>query len=183
MGLDEDIKRVFWEDLDTVIESIPQNEEIFVGGDFNGHIGRKGDGYEKVHGGFGYGDRNNGGVSILNFAVAYELSVVNSYFRKKEEHLVTFKSGNTRIQIDYFLVRANSRRLCKDCKLIPSECLATQHRLLAMDVAIRSSIRRKRRVRVSKVKWWNLTIENATKLAEKIKMEGKWIVEGDANKM
>jgi len=52
-----------------------------------------------------------------------------------------------------------------------------------MDVAIRSSIRRKRRVGISKVKWWNLTAKNATKLFKKIKMEGKWYVERDANKM
>jgi len=49
-----------------------------------------------VHGGLGYGERNNGGVSILDFVVAYELLIVNSYFRKKEEHLVTFKSSSTR---------------------------------------------------------------------------------------
>jgi len=60
-------------------------------------------------------------------------------------------------------------RLCKDCKVIPSECLANQHRLLVMDVAIRSSTRWKRRVGVSKAKWWNLIAENATKLSEKIK--------------
>jgi len=36
-----------------------------------------------VHGGFGFGERNNGGVSILEFAVAYELSIVNFYFKKK----------------------------------------------------------------------------------------------------
>ena len=83
-------------------------------------------------------------MSILDFSVAYELSIVNSYFRKKEEHLVTFKRGNTRTQIDYFLVRENSRRLCKDCKMLPSECLATQHRLLVMDVTIRSSVKWKR---------------------------------------
>jgi len=104
-------------------------------------MGRKGDGYEMVHGGFRYGERNNGGMSILNFAVAYELSIVNFYFKKKEEHLVTFKSDNTRTQIDYFLVRVNTRILYKDCKMIPSECLVTQHRSLVMDVAIRSSIR------------------------------------------
>ena len=56
MGLDEDIKRLLWEHLDAVIQNILQNEEIFVGGNFNGHIGRKGDRYETVHGGFGYGD-------------------------------------------------------------------------------------------------------------------------------
>jgi len=40
LGLDEDIKRLFWADLDAVIQSIPKNEEIFVR-DFNGHIGSK----------------------------------------------------------------------------------------------------------------------------------------------
>jgi len=104
-----------------------------------------------VLGGFGYGERNSDGVLIFDFAVAYELSIVNSYFRKKEEHLVTFKSGNTRTQIHYFLVRENSRRLCKDCKVISIECLATQHMSLVMDVAIRSLIRQKRRVRFLKL--------------------------------
>ena len=78
--------------------------------------------------------------------VAYELSIVNSYFKKKEEHLVTFKSGNNRTQIDYFLMRLNNKRLCRDCKVIRSECLTTQHRLLVMDVEIRGAIRRKRTI-------------------------------------
>jgi len=47
--------------------------------------------------------RNSVGVSSLDFAVAYDLSIVNSYFRKREEHLVTFKSGSARMQIDHFL--------------------------------------------------------------------------------
>jgi len=38
------------------------------------------------------------------------------------------------------------------CKVIPSECLTTQHRLLVMDVAIRGTLRRKRTVGVYKVK-------------------------------
>ena len=54
-----------------------------IAGDFNGHIGRTGDGYDMVHASFDYGERNNGGVSILDFAVAYELAIVNSNFKKK----------------------------------------------------------------------------------------------------
>jgi len=38
---------------------------------------------------------------------------------------------------------------------------------------IRGAIRRKRKVGVYKVKWWNLKGENAAKLSEKIKREGK----------
>ena len=53
IGLDEEIKKLFWEDLDEVIQSIPETEKLFIGGDFNGYIGRRGDGYETIHGGFG----------------------------------------------------------------------------------------------------------------------------------
>jgi len=103
-------------------------------------------------------------VSILGFAVAYDLAIVNSYFKEKEEHLITFKSESTKTQIDYFLMRTNDRRMCRDCKVILSECLTTQHRLLVRDVDIRSVIWRKRTVGVYKVKWWNLKEENVTKL-------------------
>ena len=136
-----------------------------------------------IHGGFGYGVRNNGGLLMLDFMVAYELSIVNSYFMKREEHLITFKSRNTRIQIDYFLIRVNSRGLYRDCKVIPNECLVTQHRLFVMDVEIRSTIRKKRNVGIYKVKWWNLNGENVTNLSEKIKTEGKWRLEGDSNRI
>jgi len=140
----------------------------------NGYIGEFVDLYDTAHGGFGYGVRNNGRVSVLDFMVAYELLVVNSYFKKKEDHLVTFKSGSIKTQIDYFLIRANNRRLCKDCKVIPSEYLGTQHRLLLLDVELNWSKWKKRIVREPKVKWWNLTKENAMKLAERITEEEAW---------
>jgi len=142
IGLAEEIKKQFWEDLDLVIQDVPRSEKLVIGGDFNGHIGAGVGGYDTTHGGFGYGVSNNGGVSILDFAVAYDLLAVNSYFKKKEDHLVTFRSGSIKTQIDYFLMRANKRRLCKDCKAIPSEYLETQHRLLVLDVEFKCAIGR-----------------------------------------
>jgi len=40
---------------------------------------------------------------------------------------VTFRSGNSKTQIDYFLMRANNRRMCNDCKVITSKFLGTHH--------------------------------------------------------
>jgi len=143
IGLPDDIKKPFWKDLDMVIQDIPRSEKLFIGGNFNDHIGADSDGYDAVYGGFGLGERNTGGVSVLDFTVAYELLVVNSYFKKKEDHLVNFKSDSFKTQIDYFLMRADSRRSYKDCKMIPSEYLGTQHRLLVLDVS--SSVQRGKR--------------------------------------
>jgi len=133
VGLADDIKNVIWEDLDDVVQSVPLNEKLFIRGDFNGHIGDKTDGYDIMHGGFGFRERNSGGVTILDFAVAFDLMIVNSIFKKKEKHLVTFKSGSSKTHIDYLLIRANHRRMCIDCKVILSEFLGTQRRLLLMD--------------------------------------------------
>ena len=103
----DDIKKQFWEDLDLVIQDVPQSDNLFIGGDFNDHIGAKVDGYDSAHRGFRFGKRNNGGVSVLDFAVAYGMLVVNFFFKKEKDHLVTFKNGLIRTQTDYFLVRAD----------------------------------------------------------------------------
>ncbi|KAF3651997.1 Ataxin-3 -like protein [Capsicum annuum] len=87
VGLDEEEKRKFWEVLDEVVRGVPSSEKIFIGGDFNGHIGDLPIGFGDVHEGFGFGDRNDEGVALLDFARAFELVVVNSCFPKKEEHL------------------------------------------------------------------------------------------------
>ena len=55
------------------MRGIPQGEHIFIEGDFNGRVGKDCGGYEMVYGDYGFGDRNNSGEAILDFAVAYDL--------------------------------------------------------------------------------------------------------------
>ncbi|XP_075098949.1 uncharacterized protein LOC142175848 [Nicotiana tabacum] len=77
------------EALDEVVWGTPPTEKLFIGGDFNGHIGTSAG---EVHGGFGFGDRNGRGTSLLDFARAFKLVIVNSILPKREEHLITFRS-------------------------------------------------------------------------------------------
>nr|XP_016465416.1 PREDICTED: uncharacterized protein LOC107788256 [Nicotiana tabacum] len=92
---------------------------IVGGGDFNVHIGETSGGYDDVHSGFGFGDRNGGGTSLLDFTRAFDLVIANSNFQKRREHLVTFQSSMAETQIDYLLCRKSDRGLCTDCKFIP----------------------------------------------------------------
>uniref|UniRef100_A0A1S3X601 Craniofacial development protein 2-like n=1 Tax=Nicotiana tabacum TaxID=4097 RepID=A0A1S3X601_TOBAC len=117
--LDKEIKRRFWEGLDEIVRNIPPAKRLFIGRDFNGHIGSSADGYTEVYNDFGFGERNGGGTSLLDFAKAFELVIANSSFPKQEEHLVTFQSSVEKTQIGYFLLRRGNRRLCEDCKVIP----------------------------------------------------------------
>lgn len=86
------------------MQSIPLDESIIMGGDLNGHVGSTNDKYRTTHGGQGFGGRNEMGESILDFAVAYGLVISIALFQKKEECLITFRSGQSRSQIDFFLL-------------------------------------------------------------------------------
>ncbi|KAF3647160.1 putative peroxisomal 2,4-dienoyl-CoA reductase-like [Capsicum annuum] len=137
VGLAEEEKTRFWVALDEVVRSVPSSEKIVIAGDFNGHIGILPGGYDDVHGGFGFGDRDDEGAALLDFARAFGLVVVNSSFPKKEDHLITFRRAIAKTQIDFLLLRKEDKALCKDCKVISSEHLWTQHRLLVMDLTIK----------------------------------------------
>jgi hypothetical protein len=133
VGLSDDVKRRFWEDLEDMVRGVSNSEKLFIGGDLNGHVGTVRRGFERVHGGFGYGEQNQEGENILNFDIAYDLIVANTFFRKKKSHLITFSSGQHSSQIDFVLTRREERPNCMDCKVIPDECVVTQHKLLVTD--------------------------------------------------
>ncbi|XP_070014727.1 uncharacterized protein [Nicotiana sylvestris] len=183
VGLDEEIKRRFWEGLDDIVRSIPPSERLFIGGDFNSHIGSSAGDYTEVHGGFGFGERNGGGTSLLDFAKAFDLVIANSSFPKREEHLVTYQSSAAKTQIDYLLLRRCDGRWFEDCKVIPGETLATQHKILVMDIGITIK-RKKRSVRGHpRIRWGALTEDKAQELAERLSAMGAWRSSRDANTM
>jgi len=84
--LDEDIKRLFWEELDEVLQSIPQMEKLFIGGDFNGHIRRR-DGYETIHGGFGYSRETMEGCLFWTLLLHMNYRLLTPISRKRKNTL------------------------------------------------------------------------------------------------
>jgi hypothetical protein len=82
IGLNESVKIQFWEELDALVSSMLISEKLFIGGNLNGHVGSTRVGFERVHGGFGYGSRNQEGEGILNFVLAYDLIIANTLFKK-----------------------------------------------------------------------------------------------------
>jgi hypothetical protein len=73
----------------------------------------------------------------LNFVLAYDLFVANTLFRKRVSHLVTFSSGQHCSQINFIIVRREDRHDCLDCKVIPGECVVSQHKLVVADFSFR----------------------------------------------
>jgi hypothetical protein len=137
IGLNESVKMQFWKELDALVSSVPISEKLFIGGDLNGHVGSSRVGSNGVHGDFGYGSRNQEGDGILYFALAYDLIVANTLFRRRVSHLVTFSNGQHCSQIDFILARREDRHACLDCKVILEECVVPQHKLVVVDFCFR----------------------------------------------
>ncbi|XP_071707992.1 uncharacterized protein [Rutidosis leptorrhynchoides] len=160
-GLGEDEKRRFWESLDAVVRRCPADHRLLIGGDLNGHIGTDVEGYDGVYGGFGFGVRNEEGRSILEFAVAHDLVVANSFFKKTEAQLATFHSGGNSTQIDYLLLRKGDLRSCGDCRALTTWACSTRHRFLVMELVLQRRVFRSARPAQPRILWKNLNEEKA----------------------
>ena len=125
------MKRVF-----SAVASVPEEEMLVLGGDFNEHFGNHSAGFKGVHGGSGYGMRNQDGLCILDFCVGNEFAITNTFFRKNKSRLITFSSGGNHTQIDFILVRRAQLKNIKDTKVISSEECIKQDILLVCDLVV-----------------------------------------------
>ncbi|KAK3570239.1 hypothetical protein QTP86_017140, partial [Hemibagrus guttatus] len=113
VGCELEEKERFWSELDEVMESIPTGERMVIGADFNGHVCQGNTGDEEVMGKFGVKERNLEGQMVVDFAKRMDMAVVNTYFQKREEHRVTYKSGGRRTQNEEVQDSVQRKRLAK----------------------------------------------------------------------
>ncbi|KAK3537061.1 hypothetical protein QTP70_000280 [Hemibagrus guttatus] len=158
VGCELEEKERFWSELDEVMESIPTGERVVIGADFNGHVGEGNRGDEEVMGKFGVKERNLEGQMVVDFAKRMDMAVVNTYFQKREEHRVTYKSGGRRTQVDYILCRRGNLKEISDCKVVVGESVARQHRMVVCRMTL--MVCKKKRSKIEKkTKWWKLKKE------------------------
>ncbi|KAK3555297.1 hypothetical protein QTP86_014982 [Hemibagrus guttatus] len=158
VGCELEEKERFWSELDEMMESIPTGERVVIGADFNGHVGEGNTGDEEVMGKFGVKERNLEGQMVVDFAKRMDMAVVNTYFQKREEHRVTYKSGGRRTQVDYILCRRGNLKEISDCKVVVGESVARQHRMVVCRMTL--MVCKKKRSKIEKkTKWWKLKKE------------------------
>ncbi|XP_051784559.1 craniofacial development protein 2-like [Erpetoichthys calabaricus] len=159
VGCAMDEKEDFWSELDEVMNSVPKGQKVVIGADFNGHVGEVNRGDEEVMGRYGVKERNEEGQRIVDFAKRMDMAVVNTYFKKREEHKVTYKSGSRCTQVDYILCRRVNLKAIEDYKVVAGESVVKQHRMVVCRMTL--EIKKRKRVRAEpRIKWWNLKKED-----------------------
>ncbi|KAK3542268.1 hypothetical protein QTP86_021993, partial [Hemibagrus guttatus] len=137
VGCELEEKERFWSELDEVMESIPTGERVVIGADFNGHVSEGNRGDEEVMGKFGVKERNLEGQMVVDFAKRMDMAVVNTYFQKREEHRVTYKSG-----------------------VVVGESVARQHRMVVCSMSLMVCKKKRSKIEIEKkTKWWKLKKE------------------------
>ncbi|KAK3552516.1 hypothetical protein QTP86_013249 [Hemibagrus guttatus] len=164
VGCELEEKERFWSELDEVMESIPTGERVVIGADFNGHVGEGNTGDEEVMGKFGVKERNLEGQMVVDFAKRMDMAVVNTYFQKREEHRVTYKSGGRSTQVDYILCRRGNLKEISDCKAVVGESVARQHRMVVCRMTLMVCKTKRSKIEIEKkTKWWKLKKEECCK--------------------
>ena len=104
---------------------------------------------------YGAGTRNNEGSMVVDFGKRMDLAIVNTYFKKKYEHRVTYKSGGKSTQVNYVMCRRRNLKEICDCKVILNECVAKQHRMVVCKMVL--MVKKKKAEKVKpKIRWWKL---------------------------
>ena len=93
----------------------------------NDHVGSNAEYNEDQHRGYGYGVRNNEEERILEFCAAMNMKIGNTIFQKRSSHLITYESGPSKTEVDYYFVWRNKRKFFKDIKILPIEECITEH--------------------------------------------------------
>jgi hypothetical protein len=156
VGRSADEKEEFLVTLGAVLTKIDAGEGLIVCGDMNGHVGALANGFESVHGGRGFGERNAEGEMLLEFLCGMDMIVANTWFEKEEAKKITYESGGSRTVIDYVLVRKADRRLIQDVKVIPGEACLTQHKLLVAVLTIKPNTKKAKELFISRPRIWRL---------------------------
>ncbi|XP_067349374.1 uncharacterized protein [Channa argus] len=87
-----------------------------------------------------------------------EMAVVNTFFQKRQEHRVTYKSGGRSTQVDDILCRRCNLKEISDCKVLVGESVARQHRMVVCKMML--VVRKMKRTKAEqRTKWWKLKKE------------------------
>ncbi|KAI5098121.1 hypothetical protein C0J45_11848 [Silurus meridionalis] len=162
VGCEMKEKERFWSELDEVVDGVPRKERLVIWADFIGHVGEGNRGDEEVMGRYGLKERNVEGLMVVDFAKRMEMAVVNTYFKKKKDHRVTYKSGGRCTQVDYVVCRRCNLKEIGDCKVLAGDSVARQHRMVVCRMVLVVK-KKRRRVRTDRrIRWWKLKEEECS---------------------
>nr|XP_014435365.2 craniofacial development protein 2-like [Pelodiscus sinensis] len=114
----EEIKDIFYEQLQAEVESTPHHDLTIIMGDLNAKVGNTNTHYDRVTGRHGCGTMNDNGERLVGFCSVNNLVIGRTLFPHHNIHKLTWFSPNGRDknQIDHLMINGTWRHCLQDVK-------------------------------------------------------------------
>lgn len=136
----ENDKNMFYDQLNTVISSLPRNDIVVILGDFNAKVGNNNDNIKEIMGKHGLGSVcNNNGERLIDFCSTNEFFIGGTKFPHKDIHKYTWQSpdGVTRNQIDHVLMSKRFQSSLTNVRTMRSADIYSDHKLLIAEIKVK----------------------------------------------
>ena len=106
----------FYDELSSLVRSIPKHNMLVIGGDMNAQIGKNGNNKYSLH-----NTSNRNGQHLTDFMIENRLACLNTNYQKREGKLWTYTyANNTKAQIDYVLINKKWKNSALNCEAYSS---------------------------------------------------------------
>ena len=128
---DEEIEK-FYKQIEHTMEELPKKDVKIVIGDWNAKVGMDSEGWELVMGRYGYGQRNERGERLLEFAAKNDLFITNTRFQQKDSRKWTWMApdGKHTNMIDLVLIDRRWKTSIRVCRTFQGADISSDHSLV-----------------------------------------------------
>ena len=137
-NVSEEIQLVaFYDELSSLVHSIPKHNVLVIGGDMNAQIWKNGNNWYSLH-----NTSNRNGQYLIEFMMENILTCLNTNYQKREGKLWTDNyANNSKAQIDYVFINKKWKNSAMNCEACYSfEGVSSDHRIVR--AKIRLSLRK-----------------------------------------
>ena len=127
----------FYDELSSLVRSIPKYKVLVIGGDMNAQIGKNGNNKYSLH-----STSNRNGQHLTDFMIENRLPCFNTKYQKREGKLWTYTyANNNKVQIDYVFINKKWKNSAMNCEAYSSfKGVSSDHRIVT--AKIRLSLRK-----------------------------------------
>ena len=155
----------FYDELSSLVRSIPKHNMLVIGGNMNAQIGKNRNNKYSLH-----NTSNRNGQHLIDFMIENRLACLNTNYQKREGKLWTYTyANNTKAQIDNVLINKKWKNSALNCETYSSfEGVYADHRIVT--AKIRLSLRKNAK-RTATTKHYDWALLNNKDIRDKYVLE------------
>ncbi|CAF4238801.1 unnamed protein product [Rotaria socialis] len=130
---------IFYDSIEHALTQTPKKDIVIVTGDWNAKVGSDNTNWELVMCKCRYGNRNERGDRLLEFATLHNLNICNTRFQQKANRKWTWASpdGVHKSMIDLVLIQRRWKSSATNCRTFQSADISSDHSLVLCNIKLR----------------------------------------------